>query len=82
MAKLPVLDDNTVDAMVLGWATNRAGAMRIVLRRAKEDRHTGYAYDVSVQPVHLNQNEDLHLPGEAARVNRIGRGWVLEQTRL
>ncbi len=71
--RLPVLDDNTADAMVLGWASSVAGAYRVAQREAIRLGHEGVVSVHLESDVRLRYDPDLHTRAEIARAERVGR---------
>lgn len=77
-SRLPVLDDNSSQGMVLGWARTKVGALRVVRNWAA--RHPGFSdrCQVHIETVNISFDPDIHQEFEIDRVNRVGRGWILE----
>lgn len=77
--KIPVLTESTQDGEVLGWATGRVGAMRVILRAAR-DCGVGGVFDAHIEgDITLSFDPGIHRDEhEVRRVNAIGRAWILE----
>lgn len=76
MKDLPVLDDNSSDAMVLGFARTVAGAEKIGRKHAETigQIFSGVERATSVE---VTYNPDINTRSQADRANAAGRGWVV-----
>ncbi len=77
MATYPVIDEDTDQAMVLGFASTLRGAMRIVLRYAKEREISGAIGVERITDFRVPYDPDLNTPDQAKRANAAAHGWVM-----
>lgn len=73
---LPILDDNSSDAMVLGFACTVAGAEKIGRKHAETTGQT-FAGVERATSVKVTYNPDINTRTQADRANAAGRGWVV-----
>ena len=73
---MPVMDDNTRDAMVWGFARTQAGAVRVAKKWCADHGIDG---DITISKqggVELRFNHDLHTQSDVNRANNAGAGWI------
>ncbi len=73
---LPVMNDNTRDAMVWGFARTHAGAVRVAMKWCADHGIDGYITISKQGGVELRFNPDLHTQSEVNRANNAGAGWI------
>jgi hypothetical protein len=76
----PVLDDNSFDAMVLGFARTEVGALRIAQKWAKDHGEEGVIGVQAVTSVRVTHDPDINTATQADRANAAGCGWVVTVT--
>ena len=74
---LAVLDTDTSDAMVLGWAADASEAFDVAMS-AFGERNPDFVPDsVSRQPVTLKYDRKIHTKREVDAVNAAGEAWIV-----
>lgn len=74
----PVIDANTRDAMIFGFAATERGAVQVAKRGLKGTGYTNIITGVEKQhSVAIRFDPHIHTAAEVRRANRIGSAWVL-----
>jgi hypothetical protein len=76
----PILDEDTIDAMVIGFASTERGARRIAMAWARRNDIEAIIGLETISSVRLAFNPDLNTREQHRRANAAGRGWVMTVT--
>ncbi len=80
LTALPVLDDNTTTATVMGWARTETGAIRVATKWFADHGNEGAVAVTKEGGVKIEFNRDINTDREVERANRAGSGWIVSFT--